>query len=265
MRAALRIKIPKIALIIKALLIFTLLLFTSHKLLAEEDLFTTREICESQKGVWREFGSECADICSLDKGYKRLCSRLTTYSCDCLKDKCWDDYRCIDNKQYQAEAAIEEEKKIKELKKKDPEILFENVLTYYKAEHNANNQEAPGPDKNRSNNNDSYLDNIFGDKNQNDQGNSATENGNSSAPDQNSQIKSEKKVVKEITDEDRIAGCAGSNGSWRKFDNGCGDTCSSKAGPTLCSSNSIDSCQCEENKCWDDKKLTCIATSDYKI
>jgi hypothetical protein len=86
-------------------------------------LLDDKDICERQKGVWREFGSSCADNCYDQEVFFRLCAGSVVYACDCGKSKCWDYNQCIPVKEYQKivekeKKRLEEERLIKEEERK---------------------------------------------------------------------------------------------------------------------------------------------------
>ena len=92
-------------------------------------LLDNKEICEGQKGVWREFGNDCADNCYQNTMVTNICANSITYSCDCGEKRCWyGEQGCITNKKYyqivdqlkeQKKVAEEEQKKKDQLKQKD--------------------------------------------------------------------------------------------------------------------------------------------------
>jgi len=100
-----------------------LFLFLSADITIAKELFNSKDLCKSEKGVWREFGNDCADFCSLERSSGGSCASKITYSCDCLKNRCWDDYRCINNKSYQKEAKKKEQERLEKLKKSNPELF----------------------------------------------------------------------------------------------------------------------------------------------
>ncbi|PIR31859.1 MAG: hypothetical protein COV36_06565 [Alphaproteobacteria bacterium CG11_big_fil_rev_8_21_14_0_20_44_7] len=46
-------------------------------------------------------------------------------------------------------------------------------------------------------------------------------------------------------------------GEWRTFSNGCADICSADK-YRKCTMSLTDSCDCGENKCWDNETMQCI-------
>lgn len=206
------------------LLIFIFGIQTSFAL----DNFDVREVCESENGVWREFGNECANNCALDRGRQRMCVPAITYACDCPEGQCWDYYQCIDKREFQARALEEEDDRIIGLKKSNPELFIDRRV---------------GIDREINKNPKKYS-------------------ANSANANKNPQKKEEAKVTssprKQFTSneeyfENQIAKCVKSQGLWKEFPNGCADTCFNKKHPGLCSSKKTQSCKCPDSKCWDGK------------
>lgn len=104
-------------------LIFLTLISSSTSLAADD--FDARKVCAANKGVWREFGSDCADNCSLNRPQDKICARNITFSCDCLKDRCWDYYHCVDNKSFIASERKLEKERIAKLKAENPSLFFD--------------------------------------------------------------------------------------------------------------------------------------------
>ena len=81
--------------------------------------FDNREICEKDKAVWREFGNGCVDSCRAKFDRFSMCSAALTYACDCGRNRCWYDGRCVEIKDYKKafdEQKMFEEERFKELK-----------------------------------------------------------------------------------------------------------------------------------------------------
>ncbi len=213
---------------IKAIIL--LIIFSSN--LLATDLFDNREVCAKNKGVWREFGNDCADRCTLDRGYNTICISKITFSCDCLEDKCWNHYQCVDNEEYQIKAQKIEDERIKKIKETNPELFIpRKIATKPQADGSVKNTDVRG---------------SSGDKQ-----NSKSQKDNKG--------KKDKKGGNSI--EDKIASCASVNGVWKKFPNGCVDSCSSKSGPAICASVITESCDCGQGKCWDG--TTCVVSATY--
>lgn len=87
--------------------------------------FDKREICEKNKGMWREFGNGCADGCRTKLDRFTMCTVTITYSCDCGENRCWEDNKCVNIQDYQKtfdeKQAKEKEEldKIKEARKEE--------------------------------------------------------------------------------------------------------------------------------------------------
>lgn len=188
------------------------------------DLFDAREVCENEKGVWREFGSDCADNCSLDRGYKKMCISKINYSCDCLENKCWDYYQCVDNDKYQEAAKKVEAERIKKIKESNPELFVKRQFVA----------------RNRN------------------EGEESSQTATTTKED-GTQVNV---MESEGTIEDQIASCASGNGIWKKFPNGCADSCISKMGPAVCTSVITESCDCGENRCWNGS--ACYITTEFQ-
>lgn len=77
--------------------------------------FDNRPICESNKGVWREYGNGCVDECFAKFDELAVCTYARTFGCDCGKGKCWDNDKCM--------AVIEYKKIFDEIKERDIESM----------------------------------------------------------------------------------------------------------------------------------------------
>jgi len=90
--------------------------------------FEERPICEKNRGVWREFGNICADNCEYKFDSYAICSKATTFSCDCGPQKCWHDQKCVSTKNYKTIYDKESEKENEELaqKRKEREEKIKN-------------------------------------------------------------------------------------------------------------------------------------------
>jgi hypothetical protein len=111
----------------KLLIIFLLMITKAYC----QEISNAKDFCKTQKGVWREFGDDCADSCSLERGSGKSCIKKITYSCDCLENKCWDYYQCIDDDLYQKQEKEAEKERIKNLEDSNPELFnfFKNQTT----------------------------------------------------------------------------------------------------------------------------------------
>ena len=111
----------------KKIKFFLLFFFTLINSSIAQDYFAFKELCIKSNGVWREYGNGCADKCMIDRGYK-ACTSEIIFSCDCLKDRCWDGYECIDSDNYQSLARKEEEKLLEEIKETNPELFLDRDI-----------------------------------------------------------------------------------------------------------------------------------------
>ncbi len=191
------------------------------------DAFDVKEVCESEKGVWREFGNDCANNCALDTGRQKMCIPTITYGCNCPKDQCWDYYKCVDNKEYQTKALEDEEKRIEELKKNNPELFLENLLNFARqVNKNPNSQQYP------------------------EQTTVATTTKTAVT---NNELESGQQKTYENVDqiiEEQMGKCAEAGGFWQEFPDGCSNNCFNKKHPSLCSSQKTQACNCGDDKCW---------------
>ncbi|GDX35647.1 hypothetical protein LBMAG18_01580 [Alphaproteobacteria bacterium] len=79
--------------------------------------FDNREICESNKGVWHEFGNGCADDCYSKFDEFAVCSQARTFGCDCGKGKCWNNEKCV--------AVLEYKKVFDEMRQQEIDLMSE--------------------------------------------------------------------------------------------------------------------------------------------
>lgn len=82
--------------------------------------FDDREICDRDKGVWREFGNSAGDNCESKMDRFAISAQALTYACDCGKGRCWDAGRCVlmtDYKKTYDERQEKEQKKMAEARK----------------------------------------------------------------------------------------------------------------------------------------------------
>lgn len=64
---------------------------------------------------------------------------------------------------------------------------------------------------------------------------------------------------KEITLPKDIWNCEQSGGNWLKFSSSCANLCPKiRQEPATCQQKRVESCNCGNNKCWDEELLTCI-------
>lgn len=96
---------------------------------ARSTSFDDRPVCESSKGIWREFGNACVDGCTSKLDQFAVCSAAITYGCDCGTGRCWDGDSCVSLKSYKKifdEEQEEERKNTAEAKKKRKEESKQN-------------------------------------------------------------------------------------------------------------------------------------------
>jgi len=87
--------------------------------------FDERPACEKSSGMWRDFGNSCADKCEYKFQKYPYCSNGIIYSCDCGKNRCLfedkcieiDDYKKIHIQETEKEEKILQDMKIKRLKR----------------------------------------------------------------------------------------------------------------------------------------------------
>ena len=79
--------------------------------------FDDRLACEKSRGSWRDFGNSCVDKCTYKFDKYAVCAYAITYGCDCGKNRCLYEDKCIPVSEYKK---IDDEKIIK-----DKEIVDE--------------------------------------------------------------------------------------------------------------------------------------------
>ena len=249
-----------------------------------EDSFDVKKMCESQKGVWREFGNDCADNCSLDKGRKKMCISNITFSCDCLENKCWNYYQCVDNEQYQIDAKKEQEEKSKKLKDMIPELFqnnqtattnkndakktidkaINNSVTNIKSTINTISDNSNVSLNFRKYNNEHKTSVI--DKNKKDNETDNNKDANKTTTDNKDTNKNNNETNQNNTtppnNDTQKSSCSNSGGTWKEFPNGCADSCYGTSTPAVCTSVITESCDCGQDKCWNGSQ--CTLASAYK-
>ena len=101
-------------------LILILTSFTAFAEFGRSTSFDDREICDKNKGVWREFGNSAGDRCESKMDPYSIAAQALTYACDCGKGRCWDGDKCAvmqDFKKIYNQKLEKEQKKISEAKK----------------------------------------------------------------------------------------------------------------------------------------------------
>ena len=222
------------------LFIALILVLIKQDIFAYEVFVNNKYICEKQKGIWREFGNDCANICDRIIEVLPICTNsVAMFSCDCGKNKCWDrnNEECIPFKEYKAlvEKEEEERKKIAEEKKKKEEEnkkLAENK--------NIPTETISTPDPSQTNSSTSTITPI--------------------APPSQTVSDPNADFIAFLSQT-----CKSFGGQWKNFGNSCAGTCEAKvnnSGSITCNAIASDSCDCGEDKCWYQNK--CIKIEEYK-
>jgi hypothetical protein len=107
----------------------------SYSQIIRETTFDNRAFCEESKGVWRQFGSGCADTCESKFDIYFICNKQIIFSCDCGNNNCFDDNRCIALSDYKTKfdkKKAESDKKIAIAKKEREERIKndQNIAVY---------------------------------------------------------------------------------------------------------------------------------------
>jgi hypothetical protein len=222
----------------RTLFITTLLLILSFSASARTAWVDNKVICEKTKGNWRLFNNNCGNSCE-SRFSLPVCSSIPTYNCDCGKNRCWDDNKCISNtaaKYFWDEIAREN----KEDREEELAILKEEEDLFYNDAKNKNITPVSPTEQKPS-------EPII-----------ATET-TPTAP----LIVIDPEVEK-INDEKKQF-CTQRNGIWKEFKNGCADNCSSQISKlSMCTSVITLGCECGENKCWDNDQNSCVEIEEYK-
>ena len=112
-----------------AALIFFLIASPAFAEFGRSTSFDDREICDRDKGVWREFGNSAADNCEAKMDKFAIAAQALTYACDCGKGRCWNGDRCVlmsDYKKQYDELQEKQSKKIAEARKNRENEYKEN-------------------------------------------------------------------------------------------------------------------------------------------
>lgn len=118
------LKINNIHKIFKNIFFIFLLFFNIEYSLADivrSTTFDDRPACEKSKGTWRDFGNICADKCEFKFEKYPICTYAINFSCDCGKNRCLYEDKCIPLQEYQKiyEEKIKNDNKIiEDIKKK---------------------------------------------------------------------------------------------------------------------------------------------------
>jgi hypothetical protein len=73
--------------------------------------FDDRIACEKTRGSWRDFGNSCVDKCAYKFDKYAVCAYAITFGCDCGKNRCLHEDKCILISEYKK---IDDEKILKE-------------------------------------------------------------------------------------------------------------------------------------------------------
>jgi len=57
-----------------------------------------KNICSKSNGTWRIFNHTCHDKCDKEIDKNTPCYKVLEYGCDCGKDKCWQNNKCVEVK-----------------------------------------------------------------------------------------------------------------------------------------------------------------------
>ncbi len=139
--------------------IIAILIFSSFDAFAQnarETSFDERPICESQKGVWRQFGNGCAGSCRVKLDPFVMCTQALTNACDCGKARCWDNGACVmivdfkkkyDEEKQKEQAILDKEKKNRKAAYKNyQDSVLSKLAKATSSNTNAANPSNPTPD-----------------------------------------------------------------------------------------------------------------------
>lgn len=95
--------------------------------------FDERPACESSNGMWREFGNGCADKCEFQYDKYTVCSQALTFGCECGRDKCMYEDKCILNTEYEKinQKIFEEKNKVSDEDKAKRERAAKRFKSQY--------------------------------------------------------------------------------------------------------------------------------------
>ncbi len=93
--------------------------------------FSDRAACEKSRGSWRDFGNSCVDKCIYKFDKYAVCSYAITFGCDCGKNRCLFEDKCIHVNEYKKiyeNQNLENEKTLNEIRDKRKNVAkkFEN-------------------------------------------------------------------------------------------------------------------------------------------
>lgn len=137
-----------------AAIIFSLISTSAFAEFGRSTSFDDREVCQKDKGVWREFGNSAADNCEPKMDRFSIAAQALTYACDCGKNRCWNGEHCVlieDYKKIYDQKYAEERKKIaQERKKRESEYrdYSNNRLRQMITQMSPQNGQNPDPNSN---------------------------------------------------------------------------------------------------------------------
>ncbi len=221
----------------KKIFLIALLSILSSSAFARTAWVDNKAICEKTQGNWRLFNNDCGNSCE-SRFSLPICSAIPSYACDCGKNRCWDNDKCVSNKiakKYWDQIAADNKAKRDE----ELAILKEQEDLYYKDNKVAN---AAAPDTTQPSGG------LAGET-------PVEPTANSETPPIGTTPEIEQK--KQVCDMQK--------GVWKQFKNGCVDNCNNKMSTiSMCTSALTFGCECGETKCWDDTKSVCVEIEDYK-
>lgn len=101
-----------------------LMLFLSKNSFADivrSTTFDDRLACEKSRGSWRDFGNSCVDKCSFKFDQYAVCAYAITFGCDCGKNRCLYEDKCISIAEYKKiydENTLKDKDVVEDFKKK---------------------------------------------------------------------------------------------------------------------------------------------------
>jgi hypothetical protein len=222
----------------KKILLIILLSILSSSVLARTAWVDNKTICEKTKGTWRIFNNDCANSCE-SKFSLPLCSSTSIYSCDCGKNRCWDNDKCISDKVAKAywdeiadKNAEDREEELKILK--EQQELFYSELKNKKTTPTSPTSQVQ-----------------------------ATTQPIAVETPAVPAIGNDPEVEKSNNEQKQL--CERQKGFWKQFSNGCVDNCISKISKmSMCTMSLTFGCYCGETKCWNESQNSCIEIEDYK-
>ena len=202
-----------------------------------------KEICEKSGGNWRLFNNTCGDSCE-NKFALPVCTSILIYNCDCDNNSCFDGDKCISDEIAQKFwEDIEEKNKAK--RKKELEDLKDNLQATKITPTNNSKPKTIPP-----------LQNI------------TPTNSTQSLQPTIAEVINNPGLIDPVTakiNSDQKLLCAKQSGVWQEFQNSCADNCRNKISKiSICTDEKTFACKCENDKCWDDTKKSCIEIEEYR-